>query len=84
MYRNGEVRDADTVLVGKAEGKYLLENLRLDKILKLIIKQFSLSSSYVLPDSISLNNVTTQNSNFYWETDFRNYTKKNSKIYSLD
>lgn len=83
-YRNNEVRDADTALVGKAEGKDLLEILRLNNILKLLNKQFSLSSPYVLPDSTSLKNVTTQGSNFYWEPDFRNYTKRTLKFIAYD
>jgi len=37
-----KLRDADTALAGKAEGKELLEILRLDKILKPLIKQLSL------------------------------------------
>jgi hypothetical protein len=58
-------------VVRKAEGKDLFEILRVDKILKLLIKKFSLSSSYLLPDrahntlSISLKNVIIQYSNFY-------------------
>jgi len=42
-----KLRDADTALAGKPEGKILLEILRLDKILKLLIKQFSLFDIYV-------------------------------------